>query len=171
MRDWRTAWASPRRANWMRRPGCRLGAPPHLHALHLLARAVTPPPSPIRFNARFFAVDARHVTGTLGGDGELEGLRYYAMQEALALDLAMPTRRVLERLRLWLAMERGGARGADPYAGDAPRPRLADGVAAFAPATATMTRQNRCPYTAARECLSLKSQRDPASTTEGFSNG
>ena len=41
---------------------------------------------------------------TLGGDGELEGLRYYAMQEALALDLAMPTRRVLERLRLWLAM-------------------------------------------------------------------
>ena len=30
-------------------------------------------------------------------------LRYYAMQEALALDLAMPTRRVLERLRVWLA--------------------------------------------------------------------
>jgi hypothetical protein len=33
------------------------------------------------------------------------------MQEALALDLAMPTRRVLERLQLWLAMtdqERAG---------------------------------------------------------------
>jgi len=85
--------------------GLSLGAPPHLHVLHLLARAVTPPPSPIRFNARFFVVDARHVTGTLGGDGELEGLRFYAMQEALALDLAMPTRRVLERLRLWLAMD------------------------------------------------------------------
>ena len=85
--------------------GLSLGAPPHLDALHLLARAVTPPPSPIRFNARFFAVDARHVTGRLGGDGELEGLRFYAMQEALALDLAMPTRRVLERLRLWLAMD------------------------------------------------------------------
>ncbi len=84
--------------------GLSLGTPPHLHALHLLARAVTPPPSPIRFNARFFAVDARHVTGALGGDGELEGLRFYAMQEALALDLAMPTRRVLERLRLWLAL-------------------------------------------------------------------
>ena len=41
---------------------------------------------------------------TLGGDGELEGLRFYGMTEALALDLALPTRRVLERLRLWLAM-------------------------------------------------------------------
>lgn len=85
--------------------GLSLGAPPLLHVLHLLARAVTPPPGPIRFNARFFVVDDRHVTGTLGGDGELEGLRFYAMQEALALDLAMPTRRVLERLRLWLAID------------------------------------------------------------------
>jgi 8-oxo-dGTP pyrophosphatase MutT (NUDIX family) len=84
--------------------GLSLGTPPHLDALHLLARAVTPPPGPIRFNARFFAVDGRQVTGALGGDGELEGLRFYAMQEALELDLAMPTRRVLERLRLWLAL-------------------------------------------------------------------
>lgn len=85
--------------------GLALGDPPHLHVLRLLARAVTPPPSPIRFNARFFTVDASHVAGTLGGDGELEGLRYYAMQEALELDLATPTRRVLERLRLWLATD------------------------------------------------------------------
>ena len=104
MRDWRMAWASPRRANWRRRPGSRLGARRSSTALHLLARAVTPPSNPIRFNARFLLVDADHVTGTLGGDGELESLRFYAMQEALALDLAMPTRRVLERLRLWLAM-------------------------------------------------------------------
>jgi len=84
--------------------GLSLGMPPRLDVLHLLARAVTPPPSPIRFNARFFAVDAVHVSGTLGGDGELEALRFYGMHEALALDLAMPTRRVLERLRLWLEM-------------------------------------------------------------------
>lgn len=91
--------------------GLSLGVPPRLDVLHVLARAVTPPPSPIRFNARFFAVDARHVSGELGGDGELENLRYYPMLEALALDLAMPTRRVLERLQLWLAMadqERAG---------------------------------------------------------------
>src|SRR6201987_979168 len=37
--------------------GLSLGTPPHLDALFLLARAVTPPPSPIRFNARFFAGD------------------------------------------------------------------------------------------------------------------
>ena len=84
--------------------GLSLGTPPNLEVLHLLARAVTPPANPIRFNARFLVVEAAHVSGTLGGDGELENLRFYGMAEALALDLALPTRRVLERLRLWLAM-------------------------------------------------------------------
>ncbi len=84
--------------------GLSLGLPPRLDRLHYLARAVTPPSSPIRFNARFFVVRAEDVTGTLGGDGELDGLRFYGMTEALALDLAQPTRLVLERLRIWLAM-------------------------------------------------------------------
>jgi 8-oxo-dGTP pyrophosphatase MutT (NUDIX family) len=84
--------------------GLSLGTPPRLDRLHYLARAVTPPSSPIRFNARFFAVFDDDVTGTLGGDGELDGLRFYAMSEALGLDLALPTRRVLERLQIWLAM-------------------------------------------------------------------
>jgi 8-oxo-dGTP pyrophosphatase MutT (NUDIX family) len=84
--------------------GLSLGSPPRLDRLHYLARAVTPPNSPIRFNARFFVVMAQDVTGTLGGDGELDGLRFYGMTEALALDLALPTRRVLERLQTWLAM-------------------------------------------------------------------
>ncbi|MFL5251498.1 MAG: NUDIX hydrolase [Rhodopila sp.] len=84
--------------------GLSLGRPPHLHVLHYLARAVTPPGLPIRFNARFLVVQADHVSGTLGGDGELEELRFYGMTEALALDLALPTRRVLERLKLWLAL-------------------------------------------------------------------
>jgi 8-oxo-dGTP pyrophosphatase MutT (NUDIX family) len=84
--------------------GLSLGLPPRLDGLHYLARAVTPPSSPIRFNARFLVVCADRVTGTLGGDGELDGLRYYGMTEALALDLAAPTRRVLERLRDWIGM-------------------------------------------------------------------
>jgi 8-oxo-dGTP pyrophosphatase MutT (NUDIX family) len=84
--------------------GLSLGRPPHLHVLHYLARAVTPPDSPIRFNARFLLVQSDHVSGTLGGDGELEALRFYGMTEALDLDLALPTRRVLERLKLWLAL-------------------------------------------------------------------
>jgi 8-oxo-dGTP pyrophosphatase MutT (NUDIX family) len=84
--------------------GLSLGTPPRLDVLHYLARAVTPPGQPIRFNARFFVVGADEVTGTTGGDGELEALRFYGLEEVLALDLAIPTRRVLERLKLWIAM-------------------------------------------------------------------
>lgn len=84
--------------------GLSLGSPPVLDGLEYLARAVTPTDSPIRFNARFFCIHASHVTGTIGGDGELDNLRYYDMAEALALDLAAPTRRMLEQLRAWLAM-------------------------------------------------------------------
>ncbi len=84
--------------------GLSLGNPPHLGGLHYLARAVTPPGLPIRFNARFLVVEEHHVRGELGGDGELDGLRFYGMTEALGLQLALPTRLVLERLQLWLAM-------------------------------------------------------------------
>ena len=84
--------------------GLSLGRPPRLDVLHYLARAVTPPGLPIRFHARFLVVEARHVSGELGGDGELEGLRFYGMTEALALPLALPTRLVLERLQQWLAL-------------------------------------------------------------------
>ncbi len=84
--------------------GLSLGTPPRLHGLHYLARAVTPLGLPIRFNARFLVVEERHVSGELGGDGELDGLRFYGMSEALALELALPTRRVLERLKQWLAL-------------------------------------------------------------------
>ena len=84
--------------------GLSLGTPPRLDALEYLCRAVTPPPSPIRFNARFLLVPEASVSGTLGGDGELENLRFYGMHEALALDLALPTRLVIERVQLWIAM-------------------------------------------------------------------
>ncbi|WP_428491450.1 NUDIX domain-containing protein [Rhodopila sp.] len=84
--------------------GLSLGHPPRLDVLQYLARAVTPPGLPMRFNARFLVVEEQHVHGKLAGDGELEGLRFWGMTEALALPLALPTRRVLERLRQWLAM-------------------------------------------------------------------
>ena len=84
--------------------GLSLGTPPRLDGLHYLARAVTPPGLPIRFNARFLVVEAHYVQGELGGDGELDGLRFYGLAEALALELALPTRLVLERLKVWLAM-------------------------------------------------------------------
>lgn len=81
-----------------------LGTPPRLDVLDYLCRAITPPDNPIRFNARFLVVDAAEVGGTIAGSGELEGLRYYGLQEALALDLALVTRKVLEELQAYLAL-------------------------------------------------------------------
>ena len=88
----------------MEETGLSLGTPPSLDGLELLARAVTPPSNPIRFNARFLVVNADRVSGSLGGDGELDNLRFYGLHEAMALDLALPTRRVMERLVVWLGM-------------------------------------------------------------------
>ena len=84
--------------------GLSLGTPPALHALDYLCRAVTPAPSPVRFDARFLVVHAHHISGTLAGSGELEDLRWWGIDEALAVNLAGPQRLVLVRLKLWLAM-------------------------------------------------------------------
>ena len=84
--------------------GLSLGAPPSLDGLDYLCRAVTPPGLPIRFNARFFVIDAARARGTLAGSGELEGLRFYPIAEALALNLALATRFVLDTLKLWLTL-------------------------------------------------------------------
>jgi 8-oxo-dGTP pyrophosphatase MutT (NUDIX family) len=48
-------------------------------------------------------VDAAAATGELAGSGELEDLRWYAIEEALALDLAHATRSVLIQLQRWMA--------------------------------------------------------------------
>lgn len=84
--------------------GLTLGTPPRLDRIDYLCRAVTPPASAMRFNARFLVVDAAAAQGTLGGSGELEDVRFYPISEALALDLALVTREVLERLQRWLAL-------------------------------------------------------------------
>jgi 8-oxo-dGTP pyrophosphatase MutT (NUDIX family) len=81
--------------------GLSLGDPPDLSGLAYLCRAVTPPTMKIRFDARFFVVDAGRCQGTLAGSGELEQLTWFGVDAALALDLAFPTRKVLERLKLW----------------------------------------------------------------------
>jgi 8-oxo-dGTP pyrophosphatase MutT (NUDIX family) len=84
--------------------GLSLGSPPRLDGLEYLCRAVTPAASPIRFSARFLLVPEPFVSGELGGDGELDNLRFYSVTEALGLDLALPTRLVLERVGVWLGM-------------------------------------------------------------------
>ncbi len=84
--------------------GLTLGVPPDLAGLDYLGRAITPNPSPVRFDARFLVVQADHVSGTLAGSGELEDLRWWDLDDLGAVDLAGPQRRVLERLRIWMAM-------------------------------------------------------------------
>ena len=84
--------------------GLTLGTPPRLEGLDYLCRAVTPAASPVRFNARFLVVAAEQVGGTLAGSGELEGLRWYGLEAALALDLAFVTQNVIRRLQDWLAL-------------------------------------------------------------------
>jgi 8-oxo-dGTP pyrophosphatase MutT (NUDIX family) len=84
--------------------GLSLGSPPALDGLTYLCRLVTPTDSPVRFNARFLLVEAAHVAGALAGSGELEALRFYSVEEALTIDLAGPTRKVIEVLQAWLSM-------------------------------------------------------------------
>lgn len=84
--------------------GLSLGSPPDLSGLDYVFRAITPPDSPVRFDARFFTVSADAVSGTLGGSGELEDLRWIGVADALALTLARPTRAVIGQFQAWLAL-------------------------------------------------------------------
>lgn len=73
------------------------GIAPDFGDITYVARAVTPPWRPIRFNARFFMIDSRHVQGDLGrGTGELLNLTFVPVADAQKLELALITKRVLE---------------------------------------------------------------------------
>ncbi len=71
------------------------GMAPALDNLEYIARAVTPPIRPLRFNARFFMVHTRHVTGDLAGSGELINLRWFPIGQARELEMPMITRLIL----------------------------------------------------------------------------
>jgi 8-oxo-dGTP pyrophosphatase MutT (NUDIX family) len=73
----------------------RAGRAPAFSALSLIARAVTPTRSPIRFHTRFFRADGRAAYGDLLGDGELEDLRWVPVEKAGKLPIAEVTALVL----------------------------------------------------------------------------
>ena len=77
---------------------------PDLGALDYLCRAVTPAAMPIRFNARFLVAPAEAASGALRGSGELEELRFFALDEAAGHRLALITAKILAEFRGWLAM-------------------------------------------------------------------
>lgn len=78
------------------------GLLPDLSGMDYLARAITPPPSPIRFHARFFIADAEQFEGgpdaPLGGSGELLDLAFRPLLESLEMPIADVTEFVLEEV-------------------------------------------------------------------------
>ena len=81
------------------------GALPDLAALDFVARAITPPMSPKRFDARFFLADASALLSLEreADCGELDQIAWLELEEALALDLPSVTRFVLRELPARLA--------------------------------------------------------------------
>jgi 8-oxo-dGTP pyrophosphatase MutT (NUDIX family) len=72
-------------------------------ALHFIARAITPPPSPIRFDTRFFLTGAESLYGTARAIGELPEVAWVPAAQALASERVRGvTKFVLgEALSLW----------------------------------------------------------------------
>jgi len=81
------------------------GIVPVLDGLELIARAITPPNRPRRFDARFFMADVGAVAHTLDAAHNEELLQpsWLTLTEARALDLPGITRRVLEEVESRLA--------------------------------------------------------------------
>jgi 8-oxo-dGTP pyrophosphatase MutT (NUDIX family) len=72
---------------------------PKLSALTFIARAITPPGRPRRYDTRFFYVEAEAIAHRVETrDGELSGLHWITIEEARALDLPAITRVILEDL-------------------------------------------------------------------------
>jgi len=75
---------------------------PDVGELHFIARAITPPRRPRRFDTRFFATDARNIAhridGVVGPDAELVELTWVPIAQARQLDLPTITQVVLENL-------------------------------------------------------------------------
>ena len=80
--------------------GLALGDParPDLKHLDYALRAITPPQSPIRFHARFFTVEARHLSGELASNGELLDLAWRPVAECLQLPIVDVTEYFLREL-------------------------------------------------------------------------
>ena len=78
------------------------GVIPELEALQVVARAITPPHRPKRFDTRFFAVDrtsiADEIGGLVGPEAELVELAWVTIAQAKRLDLPVITATILEDL-------------------------------------------------------------------------
>jgi 8-oxo-dGTP pyrophosphatase MutT (NUDIX family) len=75
---------------------------PDLAQIHFIARAITPPRRPKRFDTRFFTTDvssiAHKIEGVVGPESELVELVWVPIEEATHLDMPTITGVVLEEL-------------------------------------------------------------------------
>jgi 8-oxo-dGTP pyrophosphatase MutT (NUDIX family) len=81
----------------------KAGILPDLSAVHFIARAITPPKRPLRFDSRFFAAEvsaiAHRADGFVGPESELVELVWLPINEARSLDMPGITAVVLEELQ------------------------------------------------------------------------
>jgi len=80
-----------------------LGMAPDLERLNYIGRAITPTMRPRRFHARFFAVDASEVEGTLEGNGELIDLAWVRSDRTDDLAMRHVARHMLAETEAMLA--------------------------------------------------------------------
>ena len=84
---------------------------PDLAHIHFIARAITPPRRPRRFDTRFFTADAtaiaHKIEGVVGPDSELVELTWVPIEEATHLDMPTITGVVLEELAARVAAGMG----------------------------------------------------------------
>jgi len=72
---------------------------PNLAGLDYVARAITPPDSPMRFHARFFSIDVKETSGQVRDSDELQNLQWFSLDDALAMDLVDVTEFVLTEVK------------------------------------------------------------------------
>jgi 8-oxo-dGTP pyrophosphatase MutT (NUDIX family) len=98
----------PRAGGFATPPGtweafAKAGIIPDLSAIHFIARAITPPKRPLRFDSRFFAAEvsaiAHRADGFVGPEAELVELVWLPITEARRLDMPGITAVVLEELQ------------------------------------------------------------------------
>ena len=98
----RAAARQPAHATW--RQFVATGHLPRLSGLTFLARAITPPARPRRYDTRFFLADATLIASRGGRpDEELCEIGWFTLDEIRALDLPNITRAVVEDLAQRLA--------------------------------------------------------------------
>jgi 8-oxo-dGTP pyrophosphatase MutT (NUDIX family) len=85
------------------------GLAPAFAGMRLIARAITPADSPVRFHNRFFLADGAAATGEISGDGELEDIHWAPLESLPELPMADITLLVLEEA----LAHRTGSRGPD----------------------------------------------------------